>query len=360
MSAPHRVGIVGYGGMGSYWARELAAHPRWEVAAICDLSDDARARAGAAHPAARLLTDAEEIMRDPTIAVVGLFTLADQRPALIRRALATGKHILAEKPLGDDVAGEVALLDDIERSGRLVAVNLFNRNAWYHHEALRLIAQGEIGQLAALRVRHITPGLAPFETTAAACRPEGPPFHDCGMHYVDVARWYAGSDYVRSRWHAQGLCLWGVPHPWYVSVHGAFANGVAYEITQGFCYGQLAQEPVVTSGLEAIGTQGVIRLSHDFATVDFACHGVTRTVKKTGPYGSKKIDVMVDVVARSIDAGRNLGFPSAHDAVIASRISQEMLDDAIANGCPAIGDDAELRRILERKREAKRAAAAKA
>jgi myo-inositol 2-dehydrogenase/D-chiro-inositol 1-dehydrogenase len=26
------------------------------------------------------------------------------------------------------------------------------------------------------------------------------------MHYVDLARWYAGSDYAA--WHAQGLRVW--------------------------------------------------------------------------------------------------------------------------------------------------------
>jgi predicted dehydrogenase len=30
--------------------------------------------------------------------------------------------------------------------------------------------------------------------------PEGPPFHDCGMHYIDLARWYANSEI--ERWDA--------------------------------------------------------------------------------------------------------------------------------------------------------------
>ena len=56
------------------------------------------------------------------------------------------------------------------------------------------------------------------------------------MHYVDVARWYAGAEYAT--WHAQGLCLWGHPDPWWVDVHGTFSNDIVFSITQGFTFGQ--------------------------------------------------------------------------------------------------------------------------
>lgn len=43
------------------------------------------------------------------------------------------------------------------------------------------------------------PGLVPGE----GHEHEGPAFHDCGMHYVDIARWYAESEYAT--WHAQAV-----------------------------------------------------------------------------------------------------------------------------------------------------------
>ncbi len=63
------------------------------------------------------------IFTDPTIQVVGLFTLADSRPAQIRRALANKKHVMAEKPIGADVKTEWELVKEIEASDRLVGVN---------------------------------------------------------------------------------------------------------------------------------------------------------------------------------------------------------------------------------------------
>ena len=151
-------------------------------------------------------------------------------------------------------------------------------------------------------------------------------FRDCGMHYVDVARWYAGSEY--ERWHAQGVRMWSEAEPWWVSAHGHFANGVVFEVTVGFVYGQMAENWTSRGYLEAIGTRGIARYEHDFKDVKVQMHGVQETVHRTGPYGGKKLDVMIDLFTRSLDAGRDLGLPTARDSVLASRISQQMHDDA--------------------------------
>ena len=98
---------------------------------------------------------------------------------MIRRALKEKKHILAEKPIAADVKTEWALVKEIEKSGRLVAVNMFNRNAWYHKEIQQHIADGEIGDLGIIRVCHMTPGHMPGEAHGAG---GGRMFHDCRMH----------------------------------------------------------------------------------------------------------------------------------------------------------------------------------
>ena len=232
----------------------------WDVSAVCDVSSPAGQLARQNVPNAAVYEAPDPIFADPSIDVVGLFTLADARPQQIHRALASGKHVLAEKPLAADVATEWQLVREIEASERFVAVNLFNRNAWYHKDIQRFIAEGQISDLAVIRVCHMTPGHMPME----GHDPEGPPFHDCGMHYVDVARWYANSEY--KTWHAQGIRMWDYKNPWWVEVHGTFANGIVFDITQGFVYGHLAKQQPHNCYLDAIGTKGVARMRHDFST----------------------------------------------------------------------------------------------
>ena len=339
-----RAGILGYGRMGRGFVSAMLANDLWEVAAIYDTCGQARQLAGETLPAAAIHKSPEAIFSDPSIDVVGLFTLADARPQQIRQALAAGKHVLAEKPIAADVQTEWQLVREIESSDRLVAVNLFNRNAWYHKEILEFIEQGEIGDLAVIRNCHMTPGHMPLE----GHDPEGPPFHDCGMHYVDVARWYAGSEY--QTWHAQGLRMWNYKDPWWVQTHGTFANGVVFDITQGFIYGHLAKEQPYNCYLDAIGTKGVARMTHNFHEATVELFGIRHTLRKTAPFNDKKLDVMVDVFARSILAGKNLGVPRARDSVVASEISGAMLEDAVANIPPIRGTPEEMQQILENRR----------
>lgn len=339
-----RVGVIGFGRMGRGFVSVMQQSELWEIAAICDAHPAARDLAARTVPTARITGDPESIFLDPTIEVVGLYTLADARPAQIRRALATGKHVIAEKPIAPDSRTEWELCREIEASDRFVAVNLFNRNAWYHKEIQAFIAEGEIGDLAIVRVCHMTPGHMPGE----GHEPEGPAFHDCGMHYVDVARWYAKSEY--KSWHAQGIRMWNHKDPWWVQVHGTFENGIVFDITQGFVYGQLAAEKTHNCYVDCIGTKGICRMRHDFKNATIECHGVNHTLKKTGLFNDKKLDVMIDVFARSLAAGKNLGFPTVRDSVIASEMAWKMLDDAVRNNPPVRGTRKEHEQILAHRR----------
>ena len=344
MAKKLKAGILGYGRMGRSFVAAMQQSELWDVAAVYDISGAARQLARQNVPSAAIYDAPDPIFGDQSIDVVGLFTLADARPQQIRQALASHKHVLAEKPLGADVETEWQLVREIESGNRFVAVNLFNRNAWYHKDIQSFIAEGQIGELAVIRICHMTPGHMPME----GHDPEGPPFHDCGMHYVDVARWYAKSEY--ETWHAQGMRMWGYKDPWWVQAHGTFANGVVFDITQGFVYGHLAKQQPHNCYVDAIGTKGVARMRHDFSEATVELYGVRDTLQKTAPFNDKKLDVMVDVFARSVQAGKNLGFPQARDSVVASEVSWAMLNDAIANMPPVRGTAEEMHQILEHRR----------
>jgi predicted dehydrogenase len=326
-----RAGILGYGRMGRAFVTALQQSDLWEVSAAYHISAAARQLARQNVPNAAVYEAPDPIFADPSIDVVGLFTLADARPQQIRQPLACCKHVLAEKPLAADVATEWQLVRVTEASNRLVAVNLFNRNAWYHKDIHRFIAEGQIGDLAVIRICHMTPGHMPME----GHDPDGPPFHDCGM--PSCGRRPLDTPIANKTWHAQGIRMWDYKDPWWVQVHGTFANGIVFDITQGFVYGHLAKQQPHNCYVDTIGTKGVARMRHDFSMAAVELYGVGETVYKTAPFNDKKLDVMVDVFARSVIAGKNLGFPQARDSVIASEVSWAMLNDAIANHPPARG-----------------------
>ena len=293
-----KVGLIGFGRMGQMYWEEMQKSGRWDIAYICDTDPASRELARNFSPSSRIISDEQEIFDDQSVEAVGLFALANSRKEQIEKAVRSHKHILTEKPIADTIDKEWEIVDLIEKYDRIAAVNLYLRNSWYHQAMKQFIDEGEIGELAILRICHMTPGLAPGEGHEY----EGPAYHDCGMHYIDIARWYADSEY--KTWHAQGMRMWDYKDPWWVQCHGTFENGIAFDVTQGFVYGQLSRNQTHNAYTDIIGTKGIVRMTHDFRTAVVELHGVNRTLRLEKPFGGKNLDKLCNIMADSIESGK--------------------------------------------------------
>lgn len=343
----YNIAIIGFGRMGELYLQELLAEPFWHVAYICDIDQGALDVARQLAPSTtKTTTDAHVIFTDPSVDVVVLTTLANARKEHFQQAIAYGKHVITEKPVGATREEEEAIQQALAQAPILVTVNLPLRNAWYHKEIKAFIDAGQMGELAIIRVCHMTPGLAPGEGHWA----EGPIFHDCGMHYVDIARWYAQSEF--KTWHAQALRMWSYPQPWWLQCHGTFENGMVFDVTEGHVYGQLAKDLIHNSYVDLIGTKGIARMSHDYITGKVELHGTDRTDVIERPFGDKNLDVLCSGFARSLDNGRlDPSLPCVADAVTASKYAWLFLEDAATHDVPAVGNLDTLHQIHVRREE---------
>lgn len=344
-----KVAIIGFGRMGQMYCKEMQYSGEWDILYICDTNPDAREKARNIVPAStRIVSDEDILFNDPQVEVVGLFTLANSRKEQIEKAVRTHKHIIAEKPIADTQEKEIEAVNLTEHADIFSTVNLYLRNAWYHQAMKQFIQEGEIGELAILRICHMTPGLTPGE----GHEHEGPAFHDCGMHYVDIARWYAESNY--KTWNAQGIRMWDYKDPWWIQCHGTFHNGVVFDITQGFVYGQLSKDQTHNAYTDIIGTKGIVRMTHDFKTATVELHGVNRTLCLQQPFGGKNLDKLCKQMAASIRSGiRNNRLPSLRDSIEASHYAWSFLEDARHNCLPSIGNLQTLEEIRERRKHMK-------
>ena len=345
---PVRIALIGLGGIGIQHAQALVRCPQIDVVRLCDRLPGKLAQGIDLFPAAMPCSNVDEVWNDPRVQAVGIFTLADARPALIRAALKRGLHVVAEKPMGPGEEEDRALLPVIEGSGRVVAVNLFNRNAWYHGRAREFVRSGQIGKLAVVRACHIFPGPLPERGHR---RPEGSPFRDCGMHYVDIVRWHAGSEY--QEWTARGVCMWSeeTETPWWLSVQGYFRNHVLFEITNSYAYAVASKERRNNSYLDLVGTHGAIHIEYDaWGDVHYHAHGIDETVHLRKPYGTKYFEVFYERFAHAVVTGDYGGLATARDAVEAASLAERMNQSAVAAGPRKIGtwDDLEdVRRIRQ-------------
>lgn len=343
-----KAGLIGFGRMGEFYLKEMENSDEWDIAYICDIQESSREYASSVYPNAKIISDSDEIFADSEVQVVVLTALADSRKGLIEKAAASGKHVIAEKPIAAELSDEWELVSLAENSDIITTVNLYLRNSWYHNCIKDFIRSGEIGELAIIRICHMTPGLAPGE----GHEHEGPAFHDCGMHYVDIARWYAEAEY--KSYHAQAIRMWDYKDPWWLQCHGTFENGVVFDITQGFVYGQLSKDQTHNSYIDIIGTKGIARMTHDFKTATVDLRGISSTEQIVKPFGGKNIDVLCRKFAESVRQGHPVeGLPAFRDAAIASQNAWKFIENALANDLPSIGDEATLEQIRDRRRHMK-------
>lgn len=339
-----KAAIIGFGRMGRFYLKELQKHPLYDVKYICDINPDCLTLASQLSPDTITTPQADIIFTDKEVDVVVLSAYAYGRMERIKQCIVAGKHIIAEKPLSDTVEDEWKAVNLADKGSVYSTVNLYLRNSWYHRTIKHFIKSGEIGELAIIRICHMTPGLAPGEGHEA----EGPCFHDCGMHYVDIARWYAESEYAT--WHSQGIRMWSYKDPWWLQCHGTFQNGVVFDITQGFVYGQMAKDQTHNAYVDIIGTKGICHMTHDFHTATVDLRGVSRTEHIERDFGGKNIDVLIDAMAQSILLGqRNETMPQFRDAAIGSEYAWKFLHDAFEHTLPAIGTEQELEEIRQRR-----------
>lgn len=348
MNTVIKVGLIGFGRMGGFCLQEMQKSGRWNIAYICDTNPKSRELAQQLFPESKVIENEQEIFDDESVRVVALFALADSRKEQIEKAIQSGKHVISEKPIADTIEREWEAVKIVEESDLFSTVNLYLRNSWYHKLIKEYIQKGEIGELAIIRICHLTPGLVPGEGHEY----EGPSFHDCGMHYVDIVRWYAESEF--KSWHAQGVRMWDYKDPWWLQCHGTFENNVVFDITQGHVYGQLSKKQTHNSYIDIIGTEGIVRMTHDFKTAVVELHGVTQTIREERPFGGKNLDVLSNLFADSIETGiRNPDLPTLRDAALASEYAWEFIEDAKNNELPAIGHAQTLEKIRERRKNMK-------
>ena len=167
-----RVGIIGANAERG-WAREshvpAVQHlDGLELAAIANKGQEAAEAAAAAFGVSKAYGDAAALIHDPDIDLITVATTLPTHHALITQALAAGKHVYSEYPLGVGVAESQELAAAQTKAGVHAAIGLQARGNPAVRRARTLIASGAIGRPLAVRVYSPTIGFGPKTQPAEA------------------------------------------------------------------------------------------------------------------------------------------------------------------------------------------------
>ena len=139
-----------------------------ELAAVASGSQSKADAAAKAFGAKAAYGDAKDLFRDPRIDIVAICVKVPDHRELVLGALAVGKHIYCEWPLGRNLAESEELAAAAHAAGVHVAIGLQTRMNPAAQRARELIASGAIGRPLSARVVSNTVAFGPKVETAMA------------------------------------------------------------------------------------------------------------------------------------------------------------------------------------------------
>src|SRR5713226_7777627 len=160
MSSRLRVGVIGCGliaqVMHLHYLRELS--DRFEIAALCDLSESVRGAVGREYGVARQFAAWQDLVAEPLDAVFVL-TSGSHAPAAIAAAKA-GRHVLVEKPMCFSVAEGNAMVEAATRA-RVTMMVAYNKR--YDPAYSRFLEEARtLRDLRLLRITTLESPLEPY------------------------------------------------------------------------------------------------------------------------------------------------------------------------------------------------------
>ena len=187
-------GALGWGiiGIGNIVRSTMA--PAMVVEPACDLvaavsRDQGRADDFAREFGARFAyTDYDEMLANPEVDAVFIATPNLFHADQVVAAAGAGKHVLCDKPLGNNVADARRALDACESAGVSLGVNFHNRHLPWVRDVSRLIAEGTIGDVRVVQLQ-VASGPRHYDNWRADPVMAGlGSVHNVGVHGLDFLR----------------------------------------------------------------------------------------------------------------------------------------------------------------------------
>ncbi len=154
--------------------------------------------------------DAYQRVMDSNVDVVLLCTPPGFRPLHIKAAVAAGKHIFAEKPMGTDVAGTLAALRAVNegRKDRCFLSGFCYRYAEPHRAFYKRLHEGAIGPVRFVHATYLTGPVKPMPP--ASSRPKGMSDVEWQIRNWYNFVWLSGDGLIEQACHSVDKILWAM------------------------------------------------------------------------------------------------------------------------------------------------------
>ncbi len=185
------IGVIGLGRLGSSYAKYLNGRiDGAQLVAVSDVNRDAAASLGAELDISKQYDRYQDLIADAEVEGVVIVSPTDTHREIVLEAANRGKAIFCEKPLSISLDTAREMQRAVEQTGVFFQMGFMRRFDKGYLAAKRKIEEGVIGTPVVFKSSSRDPYRPSLEYLDPAH--SGGLFVDCGIHDLDLARWYMG------------------------------------------------------------------------------------------------------------------------------------------------------------------------
>lgn len=331
-----RIGVMGCGVVADYGhLPALRETDGVELVALFDPSKQHVEATAKKFEVAKAFTDQEAFLSCGLDAVV-VTSSAPAHRANVLGAADHGLHVLCEKPLAMNDQDVIEMTQAMQSAGKMFFTGFVYRFSPVAMQIKKWIEDGIVGEIRSSRLVYLWDLHGQYELTPEGewipsprwkgRMDEGGPMVDCGVHQIDLARWWLQDEVTH--YHAAGAWVTeGYEAPDHMWLHMDHAKGAHSLVEMSFSYGHTAKDPAPLFTYELIGTGGVIRYDRNGWLLE-ARHGQGNLVVPGA--SEKNFPAMHAAFVAAVESGDPGHMPTAHDGLRAVQISREATRRAIS------------------------------
>ena len=197
MNQPLGIGLIGLGGIAQKGHlpayRALESEGLVRIVAVCDRQFDVALSTAKEYGVAHAVADHRELLTTPGVDAVDICTPNAHHMPIAVDALAAGKHVLCEKPIGRTADEGRRMLEAERASGCKLMVGLNLRYAPGPVAVKRFVDDGKLGEIYYARAQTLRRrGIPSHGVFIDKDVQGGGPLIDIGVHILDITLWLMG------------------------------------------------------------------------------------------------------------------------------------------------------------------------
>jgi len=190
-----RVGIAGLGEFGELHTMVFSQLPYVEVARVCSRTASRAREIADKYNIPSYCADYNELATADDLDVISVVNFGKEHKDVVVPALASGKHVLVEKPIADSVEDAELMIEAARRSkGRFMVAHICRFMPQYRR-AKELISSGRLGGISLIQTQRNNH----YSTLAPGKKKN--PMRETAIHDIDLALWFAGGKLASSHGH---------------------------------------------------------------------------------------------------------------------------------------------------------------